>query len=337
MITIKRLGKYTVEMDKQPTIAAYAAVGSRKESEGPLGKQFDKIFYDGYLGLDTWEQAESKMQTEAVEIALEKTGWKSKDMDFVFAGDLLNQCVSSSFAMRSLDMPYLGIYGACSTMAQGLLLSGIMVNSGAASRGVAVTSSHFCTAERQYRFPLEYGGQRTPTAQWTVTGAGGVVVSDSVGKVKIKEGTIGRIVDMGIKDANNMGAAMAPAAAQTLIDYFSDTKKLPEDFDVIFTGDLGQVGSNLLYEILQKEGIHIKHRHKDCGLIIYDRETQDVHSGGSGCGCCASVLCSHILKKMEKGEYKNILFMATGALLSPTTTQQGESIPSIAHLVHLSV
>lgn len=335
---MKRLGKYTIETENSPSILSYAAVAGRKESEGPLGKEFDKVFYDGYLGLDTWEQAESKLQVEAVERALKKADLTADDMNFVLAGDLLNQCVSSSFAMRSLNIPYLGIYGACSTMAQGLLLSSVLIDSNAAEKGAVVTSSHFCTAERQYRFPLEYGGQRTPTAQWTVTGSGGVVVGkprSNQGRVRIEGGTIGRILDMGITDANNMGAAMAPSAAQTIIDFFNDTKTLPADFDAIFTGDLGYVGSNLLYEILAKEGLVIKNKHKDCGLMIFDREKQDVHAGGSGCGCCASVLCSHILKSMEEGKYKNVLFIATGALLSPTTTQQGESIPGVSHLVHL--
>lgn len=331
----KRIGKYTIQMETMPSIEGYAAVCGKKEAEGPLGKFFDQTFDDTTLGESTWEKAESKLQSKAVNLAIEKSKIDPKDINFIFAGDLLNQCISSTFGLRNLNIPFLGQYGACSTMAQTLALASIMVDTGVASNCVAVTSSHFCAAERQFRFPLEYGGQRTPTAQWTVTGSGAVVVGSNGQNPKISRVTIGKITDLGIKDANNMGAAMAPAAAATLEDFFSDTQTQPDDYDLILTGDLGEVGSKLMKELLERDGIHIKNNHQDCGLLIYDQKAQDVHSGGSGCGCSASVLCSIILNKLKDNELKNILFMATGALMSPTSTQQGESIPSVAHLINI--
>ena len=331
----KRLGKYTLEMSQMPSIQGFASVCGKKESEGPLAKYFDKTFDDTTLGESSWEKAESKLQNEAVNIALQKSKLTASDIDFIFAGDLLNQCISSTFGLRELQIPFLGQYGACSTMAQTLILSSIMVEAGMAKHCLAVTSSHFCSAERQFRFPLEYGGQRTPTAQWTVTGSGAIVVGNSGNSPYISAVTVGRIKDLGIKDANNMGAAMAPAAAQTISDFFSDTGTSPKDYDLILTGDLGKVGSTLLYELLEKDGIDIRSNHNDCGLMIYHKNKQDVHAGGSGCGCSASVLCSFILSKMKNAELNNVLFIATGALMSPTSSQQGESIPSVAHLVNL--
>lgn len=332
---IRRIGHNTLGFEEMPAIIGYGSVAGKKESEGPLKSYFDKIIFDSYAGKDSWEKAESLFQEEAFEIALEKSSKTAEDINFIFAGDLLNQCISSSFSMRGYNVPYLGQYGACSTMAQGLILSSIMVESGAATNSACVTSSHFCTAERQYRFPLEYGGQRTPTAQWTVTGSGACIISNAKKGPCIARATVGSIVDYGVTDVNNMGAAMAPAAAQTLIQYFKDTNTTPNDYDQIFTGDLGELGSQLLCEILQKEHINIKANHSDCGLMIYDGKKQDVHCGGSGCGCSASVLCSGILKKMEKNAFSNILFMATGALMSPTTCFQKESIPAIAHVVNI--
>lgn len=331
----KRLGKYTLQMENMPCVQGFAAVCGKKESEGPLGAQFDKTFKDTTLGESSWEKAESRLQSEAVDLALKKADIKPSQVNYIFAGDLLNQCISSTFGLRSLEIPYLGQYGACSTMAQTLAMAAIMVDTGVAQHCVAVTSSHFCAAERQFRFPLEYGGQRTPTAQWTVTGSGAIVVGNTGESPVISAVTIGRIKDLGIKDAANMGAAMAPAAAQTLADFLSDTGTTPDDYDLILTGDLGSVGSTLLSELLTKDNINLNSRHQDCGLMIYDLKGQDVHAGGSGCGCSASVLCSSILNQMKNGELKNILFMATGALMSPTSSLQGESIPGIAHLVHL--
>lgn len=331
----KRIGKYTLEMENDVRILNNAAAAGHKEKEGPLGKYFDRAYSDDKFGKDSWEKAESFLQKTAAELALKKAGIDASSINYIFAGDLLNQCISSTFGLRELGIPFLGQYGACSTMAQTLSMASVFVDSFAADRCIAVTSSHFCSAERQFRFPLEYGGQRTPTAQWTVTGSGAAIVQRGGDGVKIKRITIGRIADMGVKDANNMGAAMAPAAAQTILDYFSDTKEKPGSFDLILTGDLGAVGKTLLLELLEKENLKISRQHNDCGLLIFNRASQDVHSGGSGCGCSSSVLCSYVLQKMKMGELKRVLFIATGALMSPTSSQQGESIPGIAHLIEL--
>lgn len=332
---IRRIGGHTIGFEEMPSIIGFASVAGKFESQGPLGKTFDKIIYDSYDGLDTYEQAESRFQSEAVTAALTKAKIKADEVDCIFAGDLLNQCVGSSYGLIDFDIPYLGQYGACSTMAQGLIMASVFVESGAANTAMCVTSSHFCSAERQYRFPLEYGGVRTPTAQWTVTGSGSCVLKNAKKGPCIARATVGRIVDLGVKDANNMGAAMAPAAAQTLKNYFEDTGTSPRDYDLILTGDLGEVGSKSLYDLLLLEDIDIRNRHNDCGLMIFDRNKQDVHAGGSGCGCAASVFCSKILSDLSQGIYNNILFMATGALMSPTTCGQGASIPSIAHLVNV--
>ena len=334
---IRRIGGHTVGFEEMPSIIGYASVAGKKESEGPLGGGFDKLVYDSYNGKKSYEQAESSLQFTAVELALSKAGLKAEDIDYIFAGDLLNQCISSSFGLRDLGIPYLGQYGACSTMAQGLFMSAVFVESGAAGRAACVTSSHFCSAERQYRFPLEYGGVRTPTAQWTVTGAGSCILDNSKKGPCVSRATAGKIVDLGVTDANNMGAAMAPAAAQTFLDYFEDTNTLPDEYDAIFTGDLGMVGSDCLYELLIREGIDLKKKHKDCGMMIFDLKGQDVHAGGSGCGCAGSVFCSEVLNSLIGGKYSNILFMATGALMSPVSAGQGESIPSVAHLLNIKI
>ncbi|MCH5303272.1 MAG: stage V sporulation protein AD [Ruminococcus sp.] len=333
---IKRTGKYTLTFQDEINITGYGSVAGKKESEGPLRDNFDKLIYDAYAGQKSFELAECLFQQEAVILALNSAKKKADDIDMIFAGDLLNQCISSSYGLKEFDIPYLGQYGACSTMAQGLIMAAMSVSGGASNCSACVTSSHFCSAERQYRFPLEYGGQRTPSAQWTVTGSGCCVLEKKSKGAKIRHATIGRIRDYNISDLNNMGAAMAPAAAQTILDYLEDTGSSPEDYDLILTGDLGFVGSKCLYDILSADGVDIVGRHNDCGLMIYNRDKQDVHSGGSGCGCSASVLCSTILPDMHKGKYKNILFVATGALMSPTSSQQGNSIPAIAHLVNIS-
>lgn len=332
---IRRIGGHTIGFEEMPSIVGFASVAGKFESQGPIGEAFDKIIYDSYDGLDTYEQAESRFQSEAVTEALTKAKIKAEEVDCIFAGDLLNQCVGSSYGLIDFGIPYLGQYGACSTMAQGLIMASVFVESGAARTAMCVTSSHFCSAERQYRFPLEYGGVRTPTAQWTVTGSGSCVLKNAKKGPCIARATVGRIVDLGVKDANNMGAAMAPAAAQTLKNFFDDTGTAPRDYDLILTGDLGEVGSKSLYDLLLLEDIDISNRHNDCGLMIFDRNKQDVHAGGSGCGCAASVFCSKILSDLSNGIYNNILFMATGALMSPTTCGQGATIPSIAHLVNV--
>ncbi|MBE6797278.1 MAG: stage V sporulation protein AD [Ruminococcaceae bacterium] len=325
----------TIVLKRCPSILSYASIVGKKEGEGPLGNEFDIKVTDSLLGEDTFEKAEMKLQQTATDLALQKAGLEHDDIDCIFAGDLLNQCIGSSFGLRQTNMPFVGLYGACSTMALSLAVAAIFIESGVAKHTISVTSSHFCSAERQYRFPLEYGSQRTPTAQWTVTGSGAVILTDTPQKAYIDKITIGAVKDLGVKDANNMGAAMAPAAADTIKRFLTDTGTAPDDYDKIFTGDLGTVGSELLYEILEKQNIDIKKQHTDCGMLIFDIEKQDAHAGASGCGCSASVLASYILKRVESGEYKNILFCATGALLSPTSTQQGESIPSVAHLINI--
>nr|WP_319489813.1 stage V sporulation protein AD [uncultured Caproiciproducens sp.] len=334
-----RIGKYTLELGRKPVILGFAAVVGKKESEGPLGAYYDQCHNDTTLGESSWEKAESRLQNEAVVLALKKANVENTDIDCILAGDLLNQCISSTFGLRSLNIPFLGQFGACSTMAQTLGIASLFTESGAAQQAVAVTSSHFCSAERQFRFPLEYGGQRTPTAQWTATASGAIVMGSpeqkKEGQVIVDSVTFGRITDFGIKDAANMGAAMAPAAAQTLKDYLTDTGASPKDFDLILTGDLGTIGSDLMEKLLMKDGIDISSVHNDCGLMIYDREKQDVHAGGSGCGCSGAVLCSYILQQLTAGQLHKVLFLGTGALMSPTSSQQGESIPGVAHLVYL--
>lgn len=333
---IKRIGKYTLELQGSPVITGFGSIAGKKESQGPLRDNFDKIIFDPRAGQDTFEKAESLFQQEAVVSALSRAGKKAEDADFIFAGDLLNQCISSSYGLKEFNIPYLGQYGACSTMAQGLIMCAVMVEGGGANCSVCVTSSHFCSAERQYRFPLEYGGQRTPTAQWTVTGAGSCVVESRGRGARVAMATVGKIVDLGVSDLNNMGAAMAPAAASTLLDFFEDTGTSPGDYDLILTGDLGLVGSRCLYDLTDAAGVDIRKKHRDCGLMIFDCDRQDVHSGGSGCGCAGSVLCSTVLPDIIRKRYNNIIFMATGALMSPTSSMQGQTIPAVAHLVNIT-
>ena len=317
-------------------IESFASVVGGKEGKGPLGDCFDEVIEDSHFGTDTWEKAESRFQHEAVSLAVRKAGISTEDIDAVCAGDLINQCTGSTYGLRGLKIPFLGLYGACSTMAEGLLVTSLLISSGAAKRTAAVTSSHFSTAERQFRFPLSYGGQRTPTSQWTCTASGAVILSDKSRKCGITGGCIGKITDMGINDINNMGSAMAPAAADTIKRYLTATNTSPGDYDYIVTGDLGKVGSTLVIELLNMDGIDISKQHKDCGVMIFDCDKQDTHCGGSGCGCSASVLCGYFLPLLERSEAKNILFAATGALMSPMTLQQGETIPAISHLVHIS-
>ncbi|MGN1081028.1 MAG: stage V sporulation protein AD [Acutalibacteraceae bacterium] len=331
-----RTGRYTLTLDSSPSIIGFASVVGKKEGEGPLAKFFDNVFPDDTLGEKTWEKAESSLVKSSLTLALQKAAVSSSDLDFIFGGDLLNQCIGSAYAVRDFSVPYIGLYGACSTMAEGLCLASLFVDTGSAKKAAAVTSSHFCSSERQFRYPLEYGGVRTPTSQWTVTGSGAAVVSASGDGPKVRQISFGKITDLGICDINNMGAAMAPAAAVTIKQFIDDTRSKPEDFDMILTGDLGHVGSKLLIELLKRDGIDISKNHADCGCLIFDGEAQDTHAGGSGCGCSASVLCSYILQNMAQKSLKNILFLATGALMSPTSFQQGESIPGIAHLLHIT-
>lgn len=325
----------TVFFDKPPVIIGHAGVAGKKEGEGPLAKDFDAIFEDTSMGQQSFELAESAMLHDAIISGLSFAQKSPSEVDFILSGDLLDQCMGSAFAIKDLEIASIGLYGACSTMALSLSTASMLIDAGA-SCIVAATSSHFCSSERQFRFPLEYGGQRPPTSQWTVTGAGSAVVADKGDGIGIKAVQIGTITDLGITDANNMGAAMAPAAARTIFDFLNDTGTTAQDYDMIVTGDLGYTGTKLLYELLEKEhSVNIKGFHKDCGTMIFDLKKQDVNSGGSGCGCSASVLCSHIMKQMDKGILHRVLFVATGALMSPTSSKQGNTIPSIAHAVLL--
>jgi stage V sporulation protein AD len=329
----KRLGKQTLRLATPPAIISHATVVGPKEGEGPLGGYFDIILEDDYFGEDSWEKAESKMLKEAVKHAIKASGRSNTNIDFMFAGDLLNQIVSSSFAARDLRIPFVGLYGACSTMAESICIGSMLIDGGFGEAVVCATSSHFSSAERQYRFPLEQGVQRPPFAQWTVTGAGATILAEAGNGPYITHVTIGKVQDFGIKDANNMGAAMVPAAVDTISTHLNDTGRKPEYYDLILTGDLGNVGKAIAMDMIKNEGYDISKVYNDCGSMIFDGARQDTHAGGSGCGCAASVLNGYVLKEMRKGKLNRILLVATGALLSPTTSWQGESIPSIAHAV----
>ncbi|MCG8501567.1 MAG: stage V sporulation protein AD [Firmicutes bacterium] len=333
MTATKRLGKQTVKLQYPPSIIATAAIVGKKEGEGPLCSYFDQILDDVLWGEKTWEKAESKILRETIIKAVTKAQKTLTDIQYIFAGDLLNQCSGSNFGVRELEIPFFGLYGACSTMAEGLSLAAMTVDGGFADYVIAATSSHFCSAEKQFRFPLEYGGQRPLTAQWTVTGSGAVVLAAEGSGPYVTHITTGKIVDLGIKDANNMGAAMAPSAADTIYTHFEDTGFTPDTYDLIITGDLAQVGKDITEELLQKRGCDISKQFTDCGLKIFDNKKQDTHAGGSGCGCSASVLAGYLYKELTQGHLNKILFLSTGALMSPTTSQQGESIPGIAHAV----
>ena len=330
-----RLGRQTARLQRPPALLGWAAVGGKKEGEGPLRRGFDLLSEDSYFGEASWEKAETRMLRECFTLACGKAGLAPAALDAVLAGDLLNQCVSSAYAMLASGIPHWGLYGACSTMAEALALGALLFDGGAAERLCALTGSHFCTAERQYRFPLEYGGQRTPTSQWTVTGAGAVLLGAGEGGLRLTEITAGRIVDAGVADATHMGGAMAPAAFDTLSAHFAETGRSPADYDAIFTGDLGALGHDILEDLFRRAGVALGPRYMDCGVLIYDAAAQEVGAGGSGCGCCASVLCAEILPAMARGVWQRVLFAATGALMSPTSSQQGESIPGICHALVL--
>ena len=335
-MTSKKLGGQSYALAAPPSIAGYASVVGKKEGEGPLAATFDRICRDTTLGEKTWEKAESAMQKQALALALEKAGQPAEKLDFLFAGDLLNQCIGTSYALREQTVPFYGLYGACSTMAESLSLAALMLDGGFGQWGGAMTSSHFCSAERQYRTPLEYGGQRTPTAQWTATAAGAVILSAEGGGPYVTHVTTGKIVDKGIRDANNMGAAMAPAAYDTLSSHFRDTGRQPTDYDLIVTGDLGSLGKEIVLDFFRRDGVELAPVYEDCGVLLFDQKRQDVHCGASGCGCSAAVLTGYLLNGMRQGRWNRILFCGTGALLSPTSIQQGESIPSICHAVAIS-
>ena len=333
----KKRGAHSYVLPSRPRIRSYASIAGQKEASGPLGHTFDETFADDTLGQKSWERAEAKMLERATDLALSKAKVYADGVDVFLGGDLLNQIVSSGYTARQLGIPFLGLYGACSTMAESLLLGAMLIDGGFADTALCATCSHFSTAERQYRFPLELGNQRTPTAQWTVTGAGATLLGrESPLPLCIESVTIGSVWDLKQTDANNMGAAMAPAAMQTLKSHLDDLHRIPEDYDLIVTGDLGRVGYDLMKLLCRKEGIELNQRYIDCGCEIFD-VSQDVHSGGSGCGCSAVSLNGWLLGRMLKGEIRKMLFLATGALMSPTMSQQGESIPGVAHAVSLEV
>ena len=334
-MAIHKRGRQSFVLPKQPVIDCWASVAGKKESEGPLADTFDVTSQDTKFSQPTWEQAEKYMQQLALNTLVQKAGLKNKDIDLVLSGDLLNQCIGSSFSLNRTGLPHLGLYGACSTMAESLLVASMVVGGGFADRVVAMTSSHFASSERQYRFPLGYGGQRTPTAQWTVTGSGAALVRSSGTGPRIESCTIGTVTELGIKDAANMGAAMAPAALATIRAHMDDLGCVPDDFDLIVTGDLGQLGKEVLMELASREGLNLGGKLTDCGTLVFDCVGQDVHSGGSGCGCSAVTLCGYLLNKLKAGELQRILFCGTGALLSPTSTQQGLPIPGVCHAVSI--
>ncbi|MBE7047956.1 MAG: stage V sporulation protein AD [Ruminococcaceae bacterium] len=335
MSTNKRMGKQTVCYQVPPIILGTGTVAGKKESEGPIGSYFDVIAEDNVLGAKTWEKAESKFAERATKEAFKNSGVAPEQIQYLFGGDLLNQCTGTSYGVRDFAIPFVGLYGACSTMALGLCMASAFIDGGYADYCGAITSSHFCSAEKQFRFPLEYGGQRPPSAQWTVTGSACAILGDKGDGPMIDCITTGKIVDMGITDANNMGAAMAAAAADTLMVHFQDTERKPSDYDLIVTGDLGYVGKSVVIDFMQEGGFDLSKNYNDCGLIIFDREKQDTHAGGSGCACAGLTFCGYLYKLLQNKQLHNLLFVATGALQSPLSVQQGESMPGIAHAVSI--
>lgn len=330
-----KIGKASITFDMPPFIRERASIVGQKEGEGPLGPLFDKIIDDAMAGKKTWEEAESEFQRQVVEVLLEKSGMDKKEIRYLFAGDLLGQLIATSFGIQSFEIPLFGLYGACSTMGESLSLAAMTVAAGYAENVIALTSSHFASAEKQFRYPLDYGSQRPLSATWTVTGAGGVIVGTGEHGNRVTGVTTGKIVDYGVEDSFNMGAAMAPAACDVIYNNFMDLELEPKYYDAIYTGDLGYVGQKILIDLLQKRGFDISEIHRDCGIEIYDREKQDTHSGGSGCGCSACTLCAHILKEMDEGRLKRVLFVPTGALLSTISFNEGKTVPGIAHAVML--
>ncbi len=338
------MGKQTLFFNQRPRIIGAATVVGEKEGKGPMSKWFDLILEEDTFGEKTWEKSESKMLKQAILISLLKSGKEKEDIDALLTGDLLNQLMSSSFMARDLGIPFLGLYGACSAMTEAMLIGSALVDGGHARNVIGGASSHYCTAERQFRMPLEHGNQRPPTAQWTTTAAGAVTISADVGKeikgevekpIYITHGTIGKIIDTGVKDANQMGAAMAPAAVDTIITHLNDTGRNPDFYDTILTGDLGLIGREIARDLLSAQGAKVTENYDDCGAMMFYKE-QDAHSGGSGCGCSASIFAGYVVKEMKKGKIKNALLLSTGALLSTISSFQGESIPGIAHAVALT-
>lgn len=333
---VRRVGRQTLRFELTPAVVATAAVVGPKEGQGPLGDYFDVVKDDDLLGEKSWERAEARMLTEACRLAIRKAGSSLKDVDYLIAGDLLNQITSSNFVARELQLPFLGVFGACSTLAEGMAVGAMMIDGGYARSLLIAVSSHHCTAERQYRFPLEFATQPPPSAQWTVTGAGAVLMAARGDGPAITMATIGRVNDPGLKDPLNLGAAMAPAAADTILRHFEDSGRTPEDYDLIVTGDLADVGKGITTELLARQGIDLEDRLFDCGSSLYD-VNQGVEAGASGCACSATVFSGYLMQGLLGGRYRRLLLVCTGALFSPTSYQQGESIPGIAHAVALEV
>ena len=329
----QRVGRSSIRLAQPVCVIAGASIVGKKEGEGPLGTLFDMVGEDDLFGCKTWEEAESNLQKDAVYMVMEKAGWKAEDVSYLFAGDLLGQCIATSFGISAYNIPLFGVYGACSTCGEALTLGAVMTAGGYAEHVVCVTSSHFASAEKEFRFPLDYGSQRPLSASWTVTGSGACVLGKTKSRVKITGATTGKIIDYGLKDNQNMGACMAPAACDTIAQNLVDFNREPADYDRIVTGDLGVVGREILLELLKKKGYDISEQHSDCGMLIFDPAKQDTGAGGSGCGCAASVLAEYLLPKLENGEWKRILFVPTGALMSKVSFQEGSSVPGIAQAV----
>ena len=328
-------GLQSIYFEDAPYIQAGACVVGKKENEGPLVGSFDEVEEDPMFGKETWEEAESELQRRTALKVIEKSGISQSDIRYIFSGDLEGQETATSFGLKDLNVPLFGLYGACSTMGEAMSLGAMIVAGGFAENIIAMASSHFASAEKEFRFPLEYGNQRAMSAQWTVTGSGAVIIGKKKSGVKITGITTGKIADMGVKDSMNMGACMAPAACDTIYQNFVDFERSINDYDRIVTGDLGYVGRDILIELLKQKGIDIAEKYSDCGIKIFDKDSQDTHAGGSGCGCSASVLCAYYLKELSEGRYKRILFVPTGALLSKVSFNEGRTIPSIAHAIVL--
>ena len=332
----KRMGKRTIKLVNSPSIINTATIVGPKEGDGPLREYFDIILEDDLWEQESWEKCEKKMQEEAIRLVLTKANLTENEIDYLFSGDLLNQIISSAYAARQISMPFFGLYGACSTMSESLSLGAMLIDGGFANNIICSTSSHFSTAERQYRFPLEYGSQRPFSSQWTVTGCGASLLSSSGEGPYINYVTTGKVIDPGINDVNNMGAAMAPAAVDTIMQHFKDTGFNPDDYDMILTGDLGAVGKSVLLDIMDSQGYDLSKVYDDCGMKIFDNLRQDVHAGASGCGCSASVFNGYIYSELKSRNIDKLLLVSTGALHSSTSTLQGETIPGIAHAVSIS-
>lgn len=334
---MKKIGTQTFKLDNPVTIFETASIVGKKEADGPLAKYFDVCLQDEFFGEKTWEKAESKMIKFAIETVIRKSNIAVSDIDYLLAGDLLNQCISSSFGIRDFEIPFLGIFGACSTFVEGMMIGSMLLDGGAGNYALAATSSHFCSAEKQFRFPLELGNQRPPTSQWTVTGSSAAVLSKSGTGPFITHVTPGKIVDRGITDANNMGSAMAPAAVSTILTHLKDTNRKPTYYDAIITGDLGHIGKGIVLDLCKAEGFQLSSVYNDCGVLMFDKEKQDTHSGGSGCACCGTVFSGFFFNQLKEKKIKNMLLVATGALMNSTSTQQGESIPGIAHAISIEL